>query len=344
MGRRALVAGFACAAVVVASCTIFDGLDDKVTGADGGTEAGGGDASLLPGQQAGFLSLSDGVLFCSNAFSCPNLPISTEFAVDVPVDSNRFSSCIDWVSGPLPKDRNGATETAALLQCAARATTCIDADGCMWSDVIDSSDPRCNGKDAGKLGSCGDDGGSVYFCNQNAEIVHCDNAEFAAGSTCMYDDAGAPWCTRLPCGSEQCIGDKLDYCGTDGLQYSQNCALGGFTCGLDSQEGFDDCLTNGAAKKCSTLGVACAGTTVTLCDSILESHYDCGSYGGTCDATNFPRCALPNESCTPFDPDVDVCSGNTIALCVGGTKVPFDCTSVGKTCVAGSSGQSSHCQ
>ena len=341
--RRSLVVAGAATFVVIASCTIFDGLDGQVIGADGG-DAGGGDANLLAGQQSGYLSLADGVAFCTNAFTCPNLPISVEFAVDVPVDPNRFSSCVSWVSGPLPKDRHGVSETSAMLQCSAHATSCLAADGCMWSEVIDPTDPRCNGRDAGALGTCGDDGGTVYFCGQNHEAVHCANTYFAAGSSCMYDDAGAPWCTRLPCASEQCLGDKLDYCGGDGLQYSQNCAIGGFTCGLDSTEGFDDCLTNGVAKRCTSLAVSCVGTTATICDSLYESDFNCGAYGGSCDATNFPRCAAPNETCTPFDSDVDVCTGDTIALCVGGAKTTFDCTSLGKHCVAGTSGQSSHCQ
>lgn len=333
------------AAVVAASCTVFDGLDGRVTeaGADA-SDAQQGDAALLPGQQPGFLSLDDAVALCANEFACPNLPTSTEFSTDLPVDSNRFSSCVDWASGPLPKDRNGVSVTAAVLRCIAKASDCDAAGACTWDDVLSAGDPRCKNKDAGKLGTCGDDGGSLYFCGVSPAIVHCGNSYFAAGSSCLYDDAGSPWCNRLPCAGQQCNGDMLDYCGTDGLQYSENCALGGFACGFDTTEGYDDCLTNGVATKCSSLAVSCVGTTVTICDGLYVSNYDCASYGGSCDQTAFPRCKRPNESCTPLDADVDVCSGDTIALCVGGEKTMFDCASVGKTCVAGVSGQSSHCQ
>jgi len=332
---------------VVASCTIFDGLQVGVDGGEGGSDGGGdvaNDQNLLPGQQPGYLSLSDGVAFCSNAFACPNLTNSTEFSADVPVDANHFSSCVDWVSGPLPSDRNGHDATAAVLQCAANATTCNGADGCFWDEVITSGDPRCAGKDAGKVGSCGDDGGSVYYCNSNPAIVHCGNSYFAAGTTCQYDDAGTPFCSQLPCASQTCLGDMLEFCGNDGLEFSQNCAMGGFTCGFDTTEGFDDCLTNGAAKKCTTLAINCSGTTVALCDSTYVSNFDCSTYGGSCDQTSFPRCKRPNETCTPADGDVDICTGTSISLCVGGTKQAFDCASIGKTCVPAASGQSGHCK
>jgi hypothetical protein len=343
--RVAAALGVGSAIALVAACTVFDGLDGKVENGDGGADAMvPDDADLIQGEQAGYLSLSDGVAFCSNVFACPNLPTSVEFSIDVPADPNHFSSCLDWVSGPLPKDRNGHDATAPILQCIAKATSCNAAGACLWQEVIDVGDPRCAGKDAGKLGSCGDDGGSLYFCNANPGILHCGNSYFQAGSTCLYDDAGAPWCNTLPCSGQQCLGDMLGYCGTDGLQYSQNCGMGGFTCGLDSKSGNDDCLTNGAKKACTSLAINCSGSTVEICDGLYLSDYDCSAYGGTCDQTGFPRCKRPNESCTPLDGDVDVCAANDLTICVNGQKSTFDCSTLGKTCAAASGGQSGHCQ
>jgi hypothetical protein len=346
MKKRVLLLASALVTAIGGACTIFDGLDAGAgdAGDAGVSDAQNGDVVLPPNTQAGYLPLADGVRFCVNAFACPNLTNSVEFSADVPVDANHFSSCVDWVSGPLPNDRNGHDATAAVLECAANATTCNAADGCMWDEVIDVGDPRCTGKDAGKVGSCGDDGGSVYYCNSNPGIVHCSNSYFVAGSTCLYDDAGSPACSTKPCNGETCLGDTLSFCGNDGLQYSQNCAMGGFTCGLDSKQNYDDCLTNGSAKYCSALAIACSGTTVELCDSAYESDFDCAAYGGACDDTNFPRCTRPNEKCTPNDGDVDVCSGTNIALCVGGEKITFDCASIGKTCAPAVAGQSGHCQ
>lgn len=339
--RVLLVFGGIAAAIVVARCTIFDGLEGRVI-TDAGTKDAGDEQALILGQQPGYLSLADGVAFCSNAFACTNLPTSTEF-IDVPVDANHFSSCVDWVSGPLPSDRNGHDVTAAVLRCAAQAKSCDEAGGCLWDEVISLPDPRCAGKDAGALGSCGDDGGSVYFCGQNPGILHCANTYFQAGSVCVYDDAGSPWCDT-PCTTDQCIGDVLSYCAIDGTQVSRNCGMLGMTCGFDNVEGFNDCLTQGSAKTCSALAVNCSGTTVAMCDGIYVSDYDCSTYGGACDQSVFPRCKKPYETCTPFDGDIDVCTGTSISLCVNGQKTSFDCSSIGKTCAAASGGQSGHCQ
>jgi len=346
MKLRVVVLGTIGSAIaLVAACTVFDGLDGKVVTEGGSDVVVPNDAGLIQGEQPGYLSFADGVAFCSNVFACPQLATSVEWSLDVPTDGNHFSSCVDWVSGPLPKDRNGHDTTAAILQCIAKATSCTAASACLWQEQILSTDPRCVGKDAGKNGACGDDGGSVYFCGTpTGSIVHCNNAFFTSGSTCLYDDAGLPWCVTLPCGAQQCLGDMLSYCGNDGLQYSQNCGMGGMTCGFDTKEGFDDCLTNGSRKTCNSLAVTCSGSTVEICDGYFISDYDCAAYGGTCDQTGFPRCKRPNESCTPLDGDVDVCTANSLTMCVNGQKSSFDCTTLGKTCAAASGGQSGHCQ
>lgn len=332
------------AIVVAASCTIFDGLDAKVTGAEGGVD-GGGDTVAPPDTQPGYLSLSDGVAFCSNAFACSLLPSGVEFSVDVPVDSNNFSSCVGWVSGPLPKDRVGHDSTAKFLDCAAKATSCADASKCFWYEPLATNDPRCAGLDAGANGACEEDASALYFCAAgNPAIEHCSNAFFPAGFSCVTGADGLPYCAGKTCAGDQCNGSFLEFCGaTNKLYNGQDCSAGGFTCGFDSTEGYNDCLTNGVAKTCSALAVACQGDVVAICDGAFESHYDCSASGGTCDQTAFPRCKLPGETCTPMDANVNVCTGSSISLCVGGQTTSFDCASIGKTCVPGQNGKSGHC-
>ncbi|HSQ65060.1 MAG TPA: hypothetical protein VLM85_17675 [Polyangiaceae bacterium] len=338
-------AGMVAVLGVVASCTIFDGLESRI---DGGGGDGGGDAvgdSVLPANtQPGYLALADGVKFCSNAFACPLLGQSTEFSIDVPVDSNHFSSCIGWVAGPLPKNRLGHDSTAKFLTCAAGATSCGAATGCMWYEVLAPGDPRCAGYDAGIAGACADDGGSLLLCNQPS-VEHCNNAYFPSGASCMKGVDTYNYCARPTCSGDQCAGSMLEFCGaTNKIYNGWDCAAGGFSCGFDSTEGYVDCLTDGTAKKCSALSVTCQSGIASICDGVYESHYDCNNYGGTCDQTSFPRCTLPGETCTPFDPGIDTCNGSSITLCYGGQKTTFDCASVGKTCVAGANGQTDHCQ
>ncbi len=331
-------------AAIGAACTVFDGLDGKVIGADGG-DASSDVIDAGTNMQPGYLSLADGVAFCSNAVACPLLAESVEFSIDVPVDSNHFSSCIDWVSGPLPKDRVGHDDTAKYLQCSARAKTCVDAAGCNWYEVLAPNDSRCAGNDGGGGGKCAEDGGAIYYCGSNPSIEHCTNGYYPAGFSCTKGADNFFYCAQPTCKGDQCRGAFLEFCGgTNKIYNGWDCNVGGFTCGFDSTEGYVDCLTNGVAKKCTALSVTCQGDTAIICDSVYESHYDCGNYGGTCDQTGFPRCKRPGETCTPLDSDVDVCNGNVISLCVGGQKTTFDCSSIGKACVAGSNGQSSHCQ
>jgi hypothetical protein len=338
------VATAALGAIAIASCTVFDGLESRIGGGDGGGDGGGGDVVVPPNTQAGFLTLAEGVKFCSNAFACPLLAQSTEFSIDVPVDSNHFSSCIGWVAGPLPKNRVGVASTAKFLTCAADATSCGGASGCMWYEVLDNADPRC--ADGGSPnGNCAEDGGALYFCSSSPAVEHCTNAYFPGGFSCIKGADNFNYCAAPTCAGDQCSGTMLEFCGgTNKIYNGWDCAAGGFSCGFDSTEGYVDCLTDGTAKRCNALSVGCATGVATICDSVYESHYDCNNYGGTCDQTSFPRCTLPNETCTPFDPDVDVCSGSSITLCYGGQKTTFDCASVGKTCVAGTNGQTDHCQ
>ncbi len=314
--RRAfviLVISTTAIASVVASCTVFDGLqasadagatDDAATVVDAGGDSG---PDLSHNTQPGYLSLADGVAFCSNAFSCPLLAPSVEFSIDVPVDPNHFSSCVDWVSAPLPKNRVGRDTTAKFLQCAANAKTCAAAAGCMWYELLDQSDGRCKTLDAGDAGTtgvCAEDGGALYFCNGTSpSIEHCDNGYFPAGFGCTPGKDGLSYCASPTCTGDQCMGSNLQFCGATNLILNGwNCNAGGFTCGFDAVEGFNDCLTNGVAKRCNTLSVTCAGDAgdiVTLCDSVYTSEYDCNVYGGKCERTGaMPRCTRPGAACT----------------------------------------------
>ncbi len=346
-------------ASVVASCTVFDGL---VAGVDAGAtedaapvvEAGvDGGPDLSRNTQPGYLSVADGVAFCSNAFSCPLLATSVEFSIDVPVDTKHFSSCVDWVSGPLPKNRVGRDTTATFLQCAANAKTCTAAAGCMWYELLDQSDGRCKTLDAGDAGTngvCAEDGGALYFCNATSPAIeHCTNGYYPAGFGCNLGKDGISYCAAPTCTGDQCSGPFLTFCGaTNKLFNGWNCNVGGFTCGFDAVGGFNDCLTDGVLKRCSALNIECAGDAgdiVALCDSVYLSQYDCNVYGGKCERTGaFPRCTRPGATCTPADPDVDVCNGSTINLCVGGARVAFDCGSVGKTCTPAVAGHSASCR
>ena len=350
---RALPAA-ATSLVILGACTVFNGLSvPDATGGDasfdGTADSGEGSANVDAG--GGFLSLEDAVKFCVNAFNCPDLATSTLESIDVPVDTQHFSSCVDWMAGPLPPDRPGIPNTAQFLKCAADATSCSAAGDCIWLDLIDPGDPRCVGIDSGPLteacfdpGTCTPDGGDVLFCKGSPSVFHCSSNYWGPKTVCATATDQSHYC-YLPggCGTgTDCDGSILSYCSTGGRRVAFDCSLGGFTCGTDST-GNTDCLTNGTLRNCSTLGVSCANDNVSVCDGLYQAAYDCVSAGATCDDTFTARCKLSTDTCSPASPGIDTCNGNSINLCSGGQPVTFDCTSIGLTCKPALAGQTAHC-
>lgn len=352
--RRRLVPALASLFVVLGACTVFNGLSvPEAPGMDASFDASAeAEAAPVPVDAGpGFLSLDDAVRFCVNAFNCPNLSTSVLESIDVPVDNQHFSSCVDWMAGPLPPDRPGVSVTAGFLKCVASANSCSAAGDCMWIDLLDPGDPRCNGIDSGPLtdsgfdpGSCIDDAGDAIFCKGSPVIYHCRNPYFAPNSSCRTNVDNSKYCD-LPggCGgSTLCDGSVLSYCSVGGLRVSYDCAPGGFTCGTDST-GDTDCLTNGTFRGCTTLGVSCSNNNVAVCDGLYQASYNCVSAGATCDDTFTARCKRPTDTCSPASPGIDTCTGNVINLCTGGQPVNYDCSSIGLTCKPASGGQTAHC-
>ena len=213
MKLRTLFVALSVGVAAIAACTVFDGLDNKVIGGDAGDASSDTGFDAGGNLQAGYLSLADGVAFCSNAFACPLLAESVEFSIDVPVDSNHFSSCIDWVSGPLPANRVGHDDTAKYLACSAKATTCLQATGCQWYEVLGTTDARCAG-DAGAA-ACAEDGGAIYFCGSNPGVEHCTNGYYPTGYACTKGADNSLYCASPTCKGDQCSGAYLQFCGAD---------------------------------------------------------------------------------------------------------------------------------
>jgi hypothetical protein len=338
----------ASAMISIGACTVFDGLSGPGADAaaeseassppDGGAEAG-----------AGFISVDDAVKFCANAFKCPYLPSSTITSLGVPVDALHFSACVNWIAGPIPPDRVGAAIQAKWLKCAADAKTCTEAGSCMWWEIIAANDVRCMGQpDGGSLGICAEDGGAAYYCKDGI-IAHCTNPGYAPGSTCLIGQDGDRRCAiSKNCNmADSCMSSYEMYCGASSNLYQGiDCAITGYTCGLDPMSGFIQCLTNGQLKTCSASAITCDqnGTVVSVCDGAQVNEFKCTSLAGTCDPTGAtPRCKVPNETCSPYDPDRDQCTGTSISLCVGGQKSTYDCAKVGLTCKPGMGAVSAHC-
>ncbi|HTQ48728.1 MAG TPA: hypothetical protein VMI75_38485 [Polyangiaceae bacterium] len=359
-----VLASFAGAAGIAASCTTFDGVTvppaqdasveatpDVLGGDDASEDTSSGetgdDGTAGP---AGFLSIDDAARLCSLAFQCdPYLSSSALTAMAVPIDPVNYSLCMHWMAAPIPQDRVGLAVQQQALQCIAGAKTCAQAGSCLSLENVAPNDPRCGdaSPDAGDY--CGDEGGTVFRCSQRY-LLHCGSAYYAPGSQCMVDVDGTHWCALGNNCSVQnsCIGTINDYCGNGSvLEFGINCAYNGYTCGMavNDDSGITGCYTGDMDLQCSSPGTTCSGKTLQVCDGYNLSEFDCAALGDTCSTQGGSGaiCVSSSDTCTPYDSSENKCTGNTISLCIGGKQVAFDCASLGMTCVPASGATSGHC-
>lgn len=367
MGRRssakllrvgAVATGIAAALV---ACTIFndavvqlDGgaidaaVDAPIDLVDAGTDADARTLSDAPETQppTQYLSMADGVRLCVLAMTCPLLSESIGFSVAVPIDMTNFSLCLEWATGPIPASRIGVPFQQGVLQCMASAPSCAVAQRCSVFEAFSAGDPRCNvGPDASVVTGafCTEDGGTAVDCT-NFVSQHCDTGGYTPGATCNRDNVGGTSCSLggvdAACPpSVTCASTFVDFCASTSLHYRENCATVGGVCNTSPVGGFITC-----GPACMAVASSCSGDVAIECDSIEQSAFDCANFGAKCVSmgTNV-YCARPSDSCTPFDPAINVCTGSQITVCVGGTQSSFDCASIGKGCLPGSGGQSAHC-
>src|SRR5215472_14092932 len=287
--------------------------------------------------QLGYLTQQQAAQLCTLNFACPQLYLSALLSIDVPLDQNNFSLCMQWASGPIPPDRVGFVIQQQVLQCMAQAPDCLTAAACNPIGILAGGDPRCQiaADAATESGTyCTDNGRTALDCAVNS-AAHCDKGNYTPGTSCIVDSMGFAWCA-LPVdsgcpGSSSCITTFEDYCGMDGLHFRYNCATVGSNCNVEA--GISNC---GAA--CTTAAVQCAGTSVQVCDELELTTFDCPALGSACSsANNLVYCKGPSDTCTPGDPAFampgSACSGTNIKLCVGGQQITFDCGSIGKKCV-----------
>jgi hypothetical protein len=332
--------------VLIAGCPSLDGFVGQEAGADAVDSA---DAAAPSG---GYLSLTDAIAYCSKALTCgTNLAKSTVVSLDLPIDSNNFAACVSWMSSTLPSDRAGVAKAQKSLQCAAQATSCSAAAACMWFEAISATDPRCVGYTGGSFGQCSPNLAATYECPYYF-IAHCDNPFNYSGSSCLKGNTGyyfcavsSGQCSASDAGtSAACSGSYNTDC-QDGFLVGFDCEVQGMTCGQDPLTKQYGCLSNGHYKSCAQAGTfSCSGDSVDVCDGITTSEINCGTLGATCDATNpVPRCALPNETCSPYDTSANVCTGDVISLCINGQPSSFDCSSAGMHCQPPSGKTTAHC-
>jgi hypothetical protein len=324
------------------ACTVFDGLEahEASRGGAGGAGAGGEGPlaeRLLP-------NVNDAMHVCSLVARCPTLGPSLVRSLALPVvgiapeggSILRTSACLEWLHAPLLAGRRGAALATDLLACVAATSTCSDALACVFvEDLAPQGDAsRCEGDRA-------------LDCGARAEL-RCGSARWAGLSQCeAFDDGGA---TRVRCALGGC--DSFDgvTCGEDasgapsiaarclepeGLREGLACGAAGLSC-VAGDEATSGCVADEAgAASCDELGASsCSLDVARVCDGVLRGALDCAASGRGCvELGTEVRCARPSETCSPFDPDVDVCVSETVLrVCLDGDPLEYDCATLGQRC------------
>jgi len=322
---------------------------------DGFTGAEPGDAST---SGTGYLTMDEAAKLCSLVSTCSNLGYSIAFSLLIPLEDVSYGMCVDRLAGPLPPGRIGVSQQAQALRCAAKATSCATAAACFPYEFVEPGDPRCQGFDAGGPTDAGGDAGasdaaapttsacspdkkSIYECKFN-QILHCDNAYFYPGSSCLLDSTGVYRCAvSQACTATQtsCSGNVVLYCGAvSNFAYGDDCAFWGAACGEDQASGVQDCIVNGLTPFCTKDEVQCVSNRLRTCSGGFFSEYDCPALGGTCQPLPTPHCTVASPACKHDDPDIGKCTGTSLALCVGGKRKTLDCASLSLSCKDGALG------
>ncbi len=356
----ALALGVCALPLVVASCTVFNGVvvPTEDTG-DGGADA------CTAGGGKGYLSLPDAAKACRFIADCDTgqLELDIESSIGIITSESSYAFCMNVLAGTVAPNRPGLMVQQQTFQCMANAATCEDARACLAIESFDqTTDSRC--VDAGfTLPE-----GGVYCANQGEDIVdcvdgvveHCGSPEFGAGLASCAIDPDDP--TDYTCGdvTSYCATEEtscdiatnvLTDCGQGGsIESYINCTAYAQTCGVegdaatgdDGDDGGDDsgplnaCVTEGTYQPCDATSYRdqCFGDGVATCnyfDTITITS--CTDIGKTCNDSNAqPYCAGPTDECSPFSLGVGLCTGTSISLCIDGKNVSFDCACAGMVC------------
>jgi hypothetical protein len=300
-----------------------------------------------PATHPGYLSLLESASLCSLVSRCPLLSESIARSSGVPASGLSFSTCLSWLSGPLPANRYGLAVQSTMLACMAKSTQCSEALACAPIELFKNDDPRC----VGMMGA---------RCETLKLVVDCDNhvalrctPEFTtAGAECRLGNGSAAQCALEGCFP----GSAPPYCEagvyvrcdpTTNLRIATNCAATGLTCANGAEGASALCSTSDGVFPCDTPGLStCSkdGERARVCDGSFAAEFDCAAMGAQCvETATGARCASAKEACSPQDPGIDTCAGTHLSVCVSGERIQLDCSALGLSCIPSDGTQSGHC-
>ncbi len=301
-----------------------------------------------PTTNPGYLSLMEGASLCSLVARCPLLSEAIARSAGVEASGQSFSTCLSWLTGPLPANRYGLLAQEKLLTCMAKTTQCGDALACASIEPLGQDDGRC----AGFVGDRCEMLKVVIDCDDHF-IERCTPDRTTAGSECRLGAANVGRCALEGCFPASAAPPYCDagvYVRCDpltNLRIATNCGATGLTCTNGAQGADAVCATSEGVFPCDMPGHStCSkdGKRARVCDGAFASEFDCAAMGGQClENTTGARCVFPKDACSPQDPGIDACTGTRLSVCASGEAIQLDCAELGLSCIPSDGTQSGHC-
>ena len=345
-----LAAAAAVGAGSVASCTIFDFPRPS---------------DAPPSLPAGYLDMPTAGRFCAQVFRCPEVAHTITQALAIPLDIPTsvlgFSSCMDWVAGPMDPNRPGLMQQQTILEQVANASSCDSAATAVPVQQIAEAGVPCPNAALPEQVFCLDEGTfGVCDTKLGTFAAGCNSALFGTTpQTCFSTDGGgvlSGYClsTTTGCTLGKTCPDHvtLRECLPAHLATDYNCALSGRVCAAPPNMVGANCVVQNASEPPCVDGGSvddCDMSSVRHCSYIEQTEFKCDAVGFVCSASNdghVPRCAPEaGAQCNPFDVQQNVCAGDKISVCIGGRQQSFDCTSIGLHCMPATNGGAftAHC-
>ena len=265
--------------VTLTACTAFEGVEPGGAPSGGASEGGetgegGGPAeTCLARSPSCLLPELEAVRLCARVGACDTLATAIVRATGVPlaeIDSAgvrigfNFSSCVDWLTGPLELAHPGFAAVQGELNCLIATSSCEAAATCLDAPLLPSDAASCDEAVCAVFGLvCGDAG-----CVAGGEPPLCD-VPFA----------------------QACSGDAVTSCALERaddmwLDAHIDCAEAGLACTLEGVQA--RCAGEGG---CSPAGGAinvCDADSIHLCLQGQEVDFDCASVGLSCAQADLP--------------------------------------------------------
>ena|GEM_PF-2536501 len=220
----------------------------------------------------------------------------------------------------------------ATIKCTSNETCDKDEDGFYWcfKNVTEEAS-NCTSLEDTYKGAC--DGQKVLLCSEDEKLVSymCNDDE-----KCIYvpTDGYYDCVENILCGDikavGKCDGNVLSYCTEEKVLFSYDCGEG-YTCGMNTEENFYDCLKNADPDACGDVDKkgSCKDGKAIYCGDDDKLHTDTCTDAQECkadDAGNF-RCVnkAPVDPCEGIDAK-GKCDGNKATYCEANVLKTDTCT------------------